>query len=95
MTAKIKIKNNPLIIGIVILFFVSEYYILNPLLNLLNFLLNYSDVGIPSMHNRNFLFSCNILYEDKNYLPIKNTDSNLVNQLSKEEVKYIVFCTRI
>lgn len=77
------------------LIFVSEYYILNPLLNLLNFLLNHSDVGIPSMHNRNFLFSCNILYEDKNYLPIKNTDSNLVNQLSKEEVKYIVFCTRI
>lgn len=38
------------------LIFVSEYYILNPLLNLLNFLLNYSDVGIPSMHNRNFLF---------------------------------------
>ena len=27
------------------------------------------------MHNQNFLFSCNILYGDKNYLLIKSTDS--------------------
>ena len=43
--------------------FVIEYYVLNPLfglfflfLNSLNFILNHSGIGIPSMHNRNFLF---------------------------------------
>ena len=55
-----------------ILFFVIEYYVLNPLfglfflfLNSLNFILNHSGIGIPSMHNRNFFshvgFSCNTL----------------------------------
>ena len=51
-------------------FFVIEYYVLNPLfglfflfLNSLNFILNHSGIGIPSMHNRNFLFSCGFLVQ--------------------------------
>lgn len=50
--------------------FVIEYYVLNPLfglfflfLNSLNFILNHSGIGIPSMHNRNFLFSCEFLVQ--------------------------------
>lgn len=34
-----------------------------PLLNSLNFILNHSGIGIPSMHNRNFLFSCGFLVQ--------------------------------
>ena len=59
----------------IFIFFVIEYYVLNPLFGLfflflysLNFILNHSSIGILSKHNRNFFFfSHAILYEGKNY----------------------------
>ena len=61
MTAKIKIQF--IDYWYVILFFLLVNIIFLILfLNSLNFILNHSGIGVQSMHNRNFLFSYNILY---------------------------------
>lgn len=72
----------------IFIFFVIEYYVLNPLfglfflfLNSLNFILNHSSISIPSMHHRNFLFSCGFLMQYCTRVKLPPPNKNLLTQI--------------